>query len=140
MPKYTRVVNGKDVTYRTFELFLIDILLASKVGINYGKEIKAAKVLTSLTKNQDFWEQVCLPKVPSLVYFIKPENMAIIEYQFEEFKKKRWLNSIKSRKNFLDFSSRQYTLEEDKVSENVEINKPILSIKDFLKYGQNSKK
>jgi hypothetical protein len=136
--KYTRISNGKNVEFKSFETYLIDRFIDDKRNISYPREIGIAKKLGKITKLQEFWDSITVTKVSSLCYFIKKENYDIIMYQFQEFEKKRWQEFLEKKAKSLDIPEKEAIILSDKVGVDVEIKKPILSLKDFLKYGQTS--
>jgi hypothetical protein len=136
--KYTRISNGKNVEFKSFETYLIDRFIDDKRNVNYPREIGIAKKLGKITKLQEFWDSITVTKVSSLCYFIKKENYDIIMYQFQEFEKKRWQEFLEKKAKSLDIPEKEAIILSDKVGADVEIKKPILSLKDFLKYGQTS--
>lgn len=97
--------------------------------------MKLASILGKISTDQTFWESLPNQKVNTLAFFIKKENQDIIKYHHDLFIKKQWADFIKSKKNSLDFPKQEVILSETKVGEDVEIKKPILSIKDFINYG-----
>jgi len=133
--KYTKILNGEEITFHSFETYLIDLLISDKKAISYPREIKIANILGEISKEQSFWESLPNQKVSSLSFFIKKENQDIIKYQHDLFIKNKWAEFIKGKKNTLDFPKQEVILSETKVGEDVEIKKPILSLKDFINYG-----
>ena len=137
--KYTRISDGKTVEFKSFETYLIDRFIDDKKNISYPREIGIAKKLGKITRLQEFWDSVTVTKVSSLCYFIKKENYDIIMYQFQEFENKKWQRFVEKKAKALDIPQKDSIILTDKVGEDVEVKKPILSLKDFLKYGQTSK-
>jgi len=133
--KYTKIIKGEEVIFHNFATYLIDLLILDKKTINYPREMKMANVLGKICSDQNFWESLPNNKVISLSFFIKKENQDIIKYQHDLFIKNKWIEFVKSKKNTLDFPKQEVTLSENKVGEDVEIKKPILSLKDFINYG-----
>lgn len=136
--KYTRINNGKNIEFKSFETYLIDRFIEDKINISYPREIGIAKKLGQITRLQEFWDSVSVTKVASLCYFLKKENYDIIMYQFQEFEKKRWREFVEKKVKSLDIPEKEAIILSDKVGLDVEVKKPILSLKDFLKYGQTS--
>lgn len=135
MKPYIKIADGEIIVFKSFETYIIDKLLVDKRNISYPLEMKMAKKLAAISKDQKFWNSIPETKVNSLTYFAKKENLDIIKYLHEQFVKDEWVKFIQSKINRLDFSKESPTLSEQKVGEDVNIKKKINSIKDFLKYG-----
>lgn len=133
--KYIRIVNGEEVIFHSFGNYLIELLISDINNISFPREMKLASILGKISTDQTFWESLPNQKVNTLAFFIKKENQDIIKYHHDLFIKKQWADFIKSKKNSLDFPKQEVILSETKVGEDVEIKKPILSIKDFINYG-----
>jgi len=133
--KYTAVKNNKIIEYRSFETYLIGRFISEGVKVNYPMEIKIAKKLGQISRDQEFWDSVEATQVTSLCYFIKADNLSIIKYQFEEFMKSKWQDFQEEKKKNLDLPQNHVILQEEKVGEDVSLEKKILSLKDFLLYG-----
>lgn len=133
--KYIRIVNGEEVIFHSFGNYLIELLITDVKSISFPREMKLASILGKISTDQTFWESLPNQKVNTLAFFIKKENQDIIKYHHDLFIKKKWADFIKSKKNSLDFPKQEVILSETKVGEDVEIKKPILSIKDFINYG-----
>lgn len=133
--KYIRIVNGEEVIFHSFGNYLIELLITDVKSISFPREMKLASILGKISTDQIFWESLPNQKVNTLAFFIKKENQDIIKYHHDLFIKKQWADFIKSKKNSLDFPKQEVILSETKVGEDVEIKKPILSIKDFINYG-----
>ena len=133
--KYTAVKNNKIIEYRSFENYLIGRFISEGIKVNYPIEIKIAKKLGEISRDQEFWDSIESTQVTSLRYFIKAENWAIIKYQFEEFMKGKWQEFQDERRKNLDLPQKHVILQEEKVGEDISSEKKILSLKDFLLYG-----
>lgn len=133
--KYIRIINGEEVIFHSFGNYLIELLISDINNISFPREMKLASILGKISTDQTFWESLPNQKVNTLAFFIKKENQDIIKYHHDLFIKKQWADFIKSKKNSLDFPKQEVILSETKVGEDVEIKKPILSIKDFINYG-----
>lgn len=133
--KYIRIINGEEVIFHSFGNYLIELLITDVKSISFPREMKLASILGKISTDQTFWESLPNQKVNTLAFFIKKENQDIIKYHHDLFIKKKWADFIKSKKNSLDFPKQEVILSETKVGEDVEIKKPILSIKDFINYG-----
>lgn len=133
--KYTKILNGEEIKFQSFATYLIDLLIADKKGISYPREIKIANQLGKICSDQKFWDSLPTEKVNSLTFFIKKENQDIIKYQHDLFVKNEWTEFVKTKKNSIDFPKQEVILSETKVGEDVEIKKPILSLKDFINHG-----
>jgi len=133
--KYTAVKNNKTIEYRSFETYLIGRFISEGVKVNYPMEIKLAKKLGQISRDQEFWDSVEVTQVTSLCYFIKADNFSIIKYQFEDFMKSKWQDFQKEKKKNLDLPQNRVILQDEKVGEDVSPEKKILSLKDFLLYG-----
>jgi len=105
---------------------LISILLEGQ-KINWPKEMKLAKKLIAFCDDIKFWEQVKKDihneyDLCSLSYYLTTNGKASISKQKNSF--------------FLDKIDKQsYTLEEDKVSEDLNLEQKPKTLKDFLKNG-----
>jgi hypothetical protein len=133
--KYTKIINGEEVIFQNFATYLINLLIADKKSINYPREMKIANTLGKISTDQKFWDSLPEQKVNSLTFFIKKENQDIIRYHHDLFIKNEWVEFVKTKKKTLDFPKQDVTLSETKVGEDLEIKKPILSLKDFINYG-----
>jgi len=133
--KYTKIINGEEVIFQNFATYLINLLIADKKSINYPREMKIANTLGKISTDQKFWDSLPEQKVNSLTFFIKKENQDIIRYHHDLFIKNEWAEFVKIKKKTLDFSKQDVILSETKVGEDLEIKKPILSLKDFINYG-----
>jgi hypothetical protein len=133
--KYTKIINGEEVIFQNFATYLINLLIADKKSINYPREMKIANTLGKISTDQKFWDSLPEQKVNSLTFFIKKENQDIIRYHHDLFIKNEWAEFVKTKKKTLDFPKQDVTLSETKVGEDLEIKKPILSLKDFINYG-----
>lgn len=133
--KYTEIIDGKEIVFKSFETYLINKFISDKTSINYPREIKIAKKLGELSRDQRFWEYIPQTKVDSLCFFIKQDNFNIIKYHHDEYVKAEWKKFQENKQKNLDISKKQITLFEEKVGEDIEIKKPLLSIKDFILYG-----
>ena len=133
--KYIRIIDGKEVVFHSFGNYLIELLISDIKNVSFPREMKFANILGKISTDQKFWDSLPEQKVNSLTFFIKKENQDIIKYHHDLFIKNKWADFIKSKKNSLDFPKQEVILSETKVGEDVEIKKPILSIKDFINYG-----
>lgn len=133
--KYIRIIDGKEIVFHSFGNYLIELLISDIKNVSFPREMKFANILGKISTDQTFWESLPNEKVYSLAFFIKKENQDIIKYHHDLFIKNKWVDFIKSKKNSLDFPKQEVILSETKVGEDVEIKKPILSIKDFINYG-----
>jgi hypothetical protein len=133
--KYTKIINGEEVIFQNFATYLINLLIADKKSINYPREMKIANTLGKISTDQKFWDSLPEQKVNSLTFFIKKENQDIIRYHHDLFIKNEWAEFVKTKKKTLDFPKQDVILSETKVGEDLEIKKPILSLKDFINYG-----
>jgi len=133
--KYTKIINGEEVIFQNFATYLINLLIADKKSINYPREMKIANTLGKISTDQKFWDSLPEQKVNSLTFFIKKENQDIIRYHHDLFIKNEWAEFVKIKKKTLDFPKQDVILSETKVGEDLEIKKPILSLKDFINYG-----
>jgi hypothetical protein len=133
--KYTKIINGEEVVFQNFATYLINLLIADKKSINYPREMKIANTLGKISTDQKFWDSLPEQKVNSLTFFIKKENQDIIRYHHDLFIKNEWAEFVKTKKKTLDFPKQDVILSETKVGEDLEIKKPILSLKDFINYG-----
>jgi hypothetical protein len=133
--KYTKIINGEEIVFQNFATYLINLLIADKKSINYPREMKIANTLGKISTDQKFWDSLPEQKVNSLTFFIKKENQDIIRYHHDLFIKNEWAEFVKIKKKTLDFPKQDVILSETKVGEDLEIKKPILSLKDFINYG-----
>lgn len=133
--KYIEIINGQEVVFKSFETYLINKFISDKTKISYPNEIKMAKMLGEISKDQEFWNFVPQGKVDSLCFFIKKDNFNIIKYHHDEYVKERWKKFQESKRKALDLPKNSITLSEEKVGEDVVIKKPLLSLKDFILYG-----
>jgi hypothetical protein len=133
--KYTKIINGEEVIFQNFATYLINLFIADKKSINYPREMKIANTLGKISTDQKFWDSLPEQKVNSLTFFIKKENQDIIRYHHDLFIKNEWAEFVKTKKKTLDFPKQDVILSETKVGEDLEIKKPILSLKDFINYG-----
>ena len=133
--KYTKIINGEEIVFQSFATYLINLLIADKKSINYPREMKIANTLGKISTDQKFWDSLPEQKVNSLTFFIKKENQDIIRYHHDLFIKNEWAEFVKIKKKTLDFPKQDVILSETKVGEDLEIKKPILSLKDFINYG-----
>jgi len=133
--KYTKIIDGEEVVFQNFATYLINILIADTKSINYPREMKIANTLGKISTDQKFWDSLPEQKVNSLTFFIKKENQDIIRYHHDLFIKNEWAEFVKNKKKTLDFPKQDVILSETKVGEDLEIKKPILSLKDFINYG-----
>jgi len=133
--KYTKIINGEEVVFQNFATYLINLFIADKKSINYPREMKIANTLGKISTDQKFWDSLPEQKVNSLTFFIKKENQDIIRYHHDLFIKNEWAEFVKIKKKTLDFPKQDVILSETKVGEDLEIKKPILSLKDFINYG-----
>jgi hypothetical protein len=105
---------------------LISSLLQGQ-KVNWPKEMKLAKKLIAFCDDMAFWEQVKkdLHKdydLCSLSYYLTQNGKASISKQKNAF--------------FLDKTKKtEYTLQEEKVSEDVNVETKMKTLKDFLKNG-----
>jgi len=135
--KYTKIIDGEEVVFQNFATYLINILIADTKSINYPREMKIANTLGKISTDQKFWDSLPEQKVNSLTFFIKKENQDIIRYHHDLFIKNEWAEFVKNKKKTLDFPKQDVILSETKVGEDLEIKKPILSLKDFINYTIN---
>jgi|688.fasta_scaffold55800_4 hypothetical protein len=133
--KYTKIINGEEIVFQSFATYLINLFIADKKSINYPREMKIANTLGKISTDQKFWDSLPEQKVNSLTFFIKKENQDIIRYHHDLFIKNEWAEFVKIKKKTLDFPKQDVILSETKVGEDLEIKKPILSLKDFINYG-----
>jgi hypothetical protein len=133
--KYTKIINGEEIIFQSFATYLINLFIADKKSINYPREMKIANTLGKISTDQKFWDSLPEQKVNSLTFFIKKENQDIIRYHHDLFIKNEWAEFVKIKKKTLDFPKQDVILSETKVGEDLEIKKPILSLKDFINYG-----
>jgi hypothetical protein len=133
--KYTKIINGEEIVFQNFATYLINLFIADKKSINYPREMKIANTLGKISTDQKFWDSLPEQKVNSLTFFIKKENQDIIRYHHDLFIKNEWAEFVKIKKKTLDFPKQDVILSETKVGEDLEIKKPILSLKDFINYG-----
>ena len=133
--KYTKIINGEEIVFQSFATYLINLFIAEKKSINYPREMKIANTLGKISTDQKFWDSLPEQKVNSLTFFIKKENQDIIRYHHDLFIKNEWAEFVKIKKKTLDFPKQDVILSETKVGEDLEIKKPILSLKDFINYG-----
>jgi hypothetical protein len=133
--KYIEIIDGKEVVFKSFETYLINKFISNKDSVNYPREIKIAKQLGELSRDQEFWNYIPQCKVDSLCFFIKKDNFNIIKYHHDEYVKERWKKFQESKRKNLDLPKSSITLSEEKVGEDVVIKKPLLSLKDFILYG-----
>ena len=67
--KYTRISNGKNVEFKSFETYLIDRFIDDKRNISYPREIGIAKKLGKIAKRRDFCNSYAVPKFLKFCYF-----------------------------------------------------------------------
>ena len=75
MKPYIKIADGEIIVFKSFETYIIDKLLVDKRNISYPLEMKMAKKLAAISKDQKFWNSVPETKVNSLTYFAKKENL-----------------------------------------------------------------
>lgn len=136
MEKYTvKYKDGSEKKFNAFENFLISELLINLDKKKYGREVILARKLgEKLTKEFDFWLNIPKINTSTLLSYFSDTKIKELNYILSIHSKQKAEKQQSENLQDIAFTKIVYKLEEEKVGEDIKIEKKIKTLKDFI-YG-----
>lgn len=136
MEKYiVKYKDGSEKKFNAFENFLISELLINLDKKKYGREVILARQLgEKLTKEFDFWLDIPKINTSTLLSYFSDAKIKELNYILSIYSKQKAEKQQSENLQDIAFTKIVYKLEEEKVGEDIKIEKKIKTLKDFI-YG-----